>query len=211
MTDFEVWAPNADRVTLRLLSPQEQSGGDPVPTALTALIARTAPTAPSAPTAPTDRPMTSGDGGWFRLSLPDAPPAARYAFLLDDEDEPLPDPRAERLPDGVHGAAQIVDHDAFAWTDRGWTGRTLNGAIFYELHGSQRADGGDRVAVHHGGRPDQAAPALSVNSIDGNRDVCRTRPAHYLLSRFGFTKISNRAERMPGEISTAAIDFEEMP
>jgi maltooligosyltrehalose trehalohydrolase len=34
----------------------------------------------------------------------------------------------------VHAASRVVDPDAFAWTDAGWTGRSLGGAVVYELH-----------------------------------------------------------------------------
>ena len=57
----------------------------------------------------------------------------RYAFLIDG-DGPFPDPRAPRLPEGVHGPAQIVDHDAFQWTDAGFRATPLAAAVFYELH-----------------------------------------------------------------------------
>jgi len=80
-------------------------------------------------------PMTADDGGWFRApSGLDEGPGHRYGFLLDDADQPLPDPRSRRQPDGVHGLSETVDLDAFAWTDQGWTGRQLAGSVVYELH-----------------------------------------------------------------------------
>ncbi|GAB2968396.1 malto-oligosyltrehalose trehalohydrolase [Frigoribacterium salinisoli] len=80
-------------------------------------------------------PMTADDGGWFRApSGLDEGPGHRYGFLLDDADQPLPDPRSRRQPDGVHGLSETVDLDAFAWTDEGWTGRQLAGSVVYELH-----------------------------------------------------------------------------
>ena len=36
----------------------------------------------------------------------------RYAFLLDDDPTPYPDPRGLRQPDGVHGASELYDHSA---------------------------------------------------------------------------------------------------
>lgn len=80
-------------------------------------------------------PMTADEGGWHRApSGLDEGPGHRYGFLLDDADEPLPDPRSRRQPDGVHGLSETVDLGAFAWTDQAWTGRQLAGAVIYELH-----------------------------------------------------------------------------
>ncbi|BAL91608.1 putative glycosyl hydrolase [Actinoplanes missouriensis 431] len=78
--------------------------------------------------------MESGDGGWWRLDVPDAGPGADYGFVLPDQDKPLPDPRSPWQPEGVHGLSRVYDHSAFAWTDQAWTGRQLPGSVLYELH-----------------------------------------------------------------------------
>ena len=57
-----------------------------------------------------------------------------YAFLLDDDETPLPDPRSRWQPNGVHEASRVLDHDRFSWTDAGWKGRALRGSLVYELH-----------------------------------------------------------------------------
>jgi maltooligosyltrehalose trehalohydrolase len=72
--------------------------------------------------------------GWWSVDIPSAGPGTDYAFLLDDSDQPLPDPRSAWQPAGVHGPSRVYDHAAFAWTDGGWTGRQLPGSILYELH-----------------------------------------------------------------------------
>ena len=54
-------------------------------------------------------PMTPDGAGWWRAEL-EAPAGARYAYLLDDDPTPLPDPRSLRQPDGVHGPSQLYDH-----------------------------------------------------------------------------------------------------
>ena len=52
------------------------------------------------------------------------------------------------LPEGVHGYAQVVDHDAFAWSDQGWPGLNLEEAIIYELHlGTFTEEGTFRAAA----------------------------------------------------------------
>ena len=78
-------------------------------------------------------PMTRGDDGWWRASV-DATPTARYGYLLDDDPKVLPDPRSPRQPDGVHGSSQLWRPAVQAWTDGGWTGRSVQGAVIYELH-----------------------------------------------------------------------------
>jgi maltooligosyltrehalose trehalohydrolase len=81
-----------------------------------------------------DVPMRHGDGGWWRVEVPEAKPGTDYAFVLGDDELPLPDPRSLWQPHGVHGPSRTYDHDAFEWTDTSWTGRQLPGSILYELH-----------------------------------------------------------------------------
>ncbi|MDT5107912.1 MAG: maltooligosyltrehalose trehalohydrolase [Mycobacterium sp.] len=59
---------------------------------------------------------------------------ARYGFALDDDPAVLPDPRSPRQPDGVHERSQLWDPAAATWTDGGWTARSIEGAVIYELH-----------------------------------------------------------------------------
>lgn len=101
---FEVWAPRAQRVRLVL------DGAT--------------------------HPMTSVAGGcWAPATDPGpVPDGTRYGYLLDDDEQPLPDPRSRRQPDGVHGLSATFDAAAHRWGDEGWTGRQLAGATIYELH-----------------------------------------------------------------------------
>jgi len=78
-------------------------------------------------------PMTRGRDGWWRATV-DAAPEARYGYLLDDDPTVLPDPRSPRQPDGVHERSQLWEPASRAWTDDGWTGRSVQGAVIYELH-----------------------------------------------------------------------------
>jgi maltooligosyltrehalose trehalohydrolase len=79
-------------------------------------------------------PMTpvAGRPGWWATDAP-APAGTRYAFVLDGG-EPLADPRSARQPDGPQGASETYDHSAFYWSDAGWRGTPLGGAVIYELH-----------------------------------------------------------------------------
>ncbi len=75
-------------------------------------------------------PMAADEGGWWST---DVPLASDYAFALDGG-APRPDPRGAWLPQGVHGPSRAYDHAAFAWSDEGWRGLPLRGAVLYELH-----------------------------------------------------------------------------
>ncbi|VXB21051.1 malto-oligosyltrehalose trehalohydrolase [Aeromicrobium sp. 9AM] len=81
----------------------------------------------------TDHAMQPGEGGWWHADV-EAEPGTDYAFLLGDDDTPLPDPRSRWQPSGVHAASRTYDHDDFAWTDADWHGRALEGSVIYELH-----------------------------------------------------------------------------
>jgi maltooligosyltrehalose trehalohydrolase len=78
-------------------------------------------------------PMTRGRDGWWRATV-DASPDARYGYLLDDDPTVLPDPRSSRQPDGVHERSQLWEPGEQVWTDDGWSGRSVQGAVIYELH-----------------------------------------------------------------------------
>ncbi|MFC7331139.1 malto-oligosyltrehalose trehalohydrolase [Marinactinospora rubrisoli] len=90
-----------------------------------------------------DRDMARGERGWWHPEPGTAAvPGTDYAYLLDDDPTPLPDPRSLWQPSGVHGPSRVYDHAAFEWTDGGWTGRALAGSVLYELHvGTFTAEG----------------------------------------------------------------------
>ena len=75
-------------------------------------------------------PMTRFDDGWWRADVP-AARASRYGFVLDDDPTVLPDPRSPRQPDGVHERSQLWSPPA---VDDDWRGRSIEGAVIYELH-----------------------------------------------------------------------------
>jgi maltooligosyltrehalose trehalohydrolase len=72
--------------------------------------------------------------GWWTLEVPEAGCGDGYAFLLDDDPTPYPDPRGLRQPDGVHGPSELYDHTLFTWHDQLWRGSPKMGSVIYELH-----------------------------------------------------------------------------
>jgi len=104
MSEFRVWAPKPEQVRLYL------DGTDGAV-----------------------HPMRRSDDGWWHATI-DTPPDARYGYLLDDDPTVLPDPRSPRQPDGVHERSQLWEAGDATWTDAGWTGRPVEGAVIYELH-----------------------------------------------------------------------------
>jgi maltooligosyltrehalose trehalohydrolase len=95
-----------------------------------------------------DRDMERDEHGWWRLDVPAAGPGTDYQFVLSDHDKPLPDPRSQWQPGGVHGPSRVYDHGAFRWSDDAWTGRQLPGSVLYELHvGTFTPDGTFDAAI----------------------------------------------------------------
>jgi len=104
---FRVWAPDAGQVELQTARP----GGPP---AIRAMRPAAAP-------------------GWWEADAPDAPAGTDYGYRVDGG-PPLADPRSPRQPFGSNGLSRSYDHSAFSWTDRGWRGGPLRGAVIYEMH-----------------------------------------------------------------------------
>ncbi|MFD0343611.1 malto-oligosyltrehalose trehalohydrolase [Streptomyces sp. NPDC127117] len=102
---FEVWAPDADEVGLRLAGEPRVMERDP---------ARSGWWTAEAPASDGDRYGFVLDGG-------------------GSDGRVLPDPRSRRQPDGPDGESAVVDHSLFDWRS-GWPGRGLPGAVLYELH-----------------------------------------------------------------------------
>ncbi|MFJ6571075.1 malto-oligosyltrehalose trehalohydrolase [Streptomyces sp. NPDC091292] len=105
---FEVWAPEADRVALHLEGTTRALERDD------------------------DRPgwwsteAEADDGARYGYSLGNAAEGAGDGPVL-------PDPRSRRQPDGPDGLSAVVDHGRHIWRTE-WAGRGLPGAVLYELH-----------------------------------------------------------------------------
>lgn len=101
---FRVWAPYADSVAVRV-------------------VGRKA----------TPFPMERRERGYFEVRVPGITAGARYTYSLDGARD-RPDPASRFQPDGVHEPSQVVDPDAFPWTDQHWRGLPQRDLIIYELH-----------------------------------------------------------------------------
>ncbi|MBT1073989.1 malto-oligosyltrehalose trehalohydrolase [Geobacter grbiciae] len=73
------------------------------------------------------------DGEHFSGVISGAVAGDRYWYLIDGHLR-RPDPASRCQPDGVHGPSQVVDPEAFCWTDGQWRGIPLKDLITYELH-----------------------------------------------------------------------------
>ncbi len=71
-------------------------------------------------------------GGYHSGVVPTASAGARYRLRLDGT--LYPDPASRCQPEGVHGPSEVVDPDAFRWSDASWKGITLDALSIYELH-----------------------------------------------------------------------------
>lgn len=90
--------------------------------------------------------MESMGDGWHRLDVDGVKAGARYEYILPDGSE-IPDPASRYQPDDVHGFSEVVDSNAFKWTDMDWTGRPWEEAIIYELHVGTFTEGGSFQAA----------------------------------------------------------------
>jgi maltooligosyltrehalose trehalohydrolase len=101
---FCVWAPNCERVDVRLIAAEERTV-----------------------------PLHRGSDGYFQSELENVPAGATYFYVLDGETE-RPDPASRFQPEGVHGPSAVVDVGDFSWSDDTWRGMPLEDYVIYELH-----------------------------------------------------------------------------
>lgn len=102
--NFTLWAPLVGEVAVHLVDPQDKVV-----------------------------PLEKDERGYWQGSIADIKPGSLYYYQLDGETD-RPDPAANSLPQGVHGASEIVDHSSFKWNDHQWQGVPLEQMVIYELH-----------------------------------------------------------------------------
>jgi maltooligosyltrehalose trehalohydrolase len=103
---FRLWAPAARRVELVLESP-----GAPAK-----LL-----------------PLQKCAEGWTELATEAARAGSRYRYRIDGETL-VPDPASRRNPHGVHGPSEVIDPQAYDWTDAAWRAPPWRESVIYELH-----------------------------------------------------------------------------
>lgn len=86
-------------------------------------------------------PLEKKDFGYWELFTDKIKPGTSYQFQLNGKDM-LPDPASLSQPEGVHGASEAYDLNAFKWTDDHWKNPALDTYLLYELHtGTFTAEG----------------------------------------------------------------------
>lgn len=87
--------------------------------------------------------------GYFSAIAENLRVGNRYKFSIDGG-EPYPDPASRYQPDGPHGSSEIVDPNAFPWSDSdtNWLGRRIENQVLYELHiGTFTSEGTFKSAI----------------------------------------------------------------
>ena len=113
---FRVWAPNRHTVDLLLTDVGSTSR--------------------------TIRLVPEGNG-YFSAAVEEAGAGTLSWYRFDSEKDLLPDPASRFQPEGPMGPSEIIDPDAFVWTDAAWTGVRHEGNVLYELHiGTFTKEGG---------------------------------------------------------------------
>jgi maltooligosyltrehalose trehalohydrolase len=102
---FRVWAPERRAVELRVETPGREA----------------------------THPLQKDAYGFFSGFVAGLGPGDLYRFRLDGAG-PFPDPASRFQPRGVHGPSEVVDPEAFAWSDAGFGGAPLETLVVYELH-----------------------------------------------------------------------------
>src|SRR6056297_2719579 len=71
--------------------------------------------------------------GWADIVADGVTAGTLYRWKLGP-DVMVPDPASRFQPQDVHGPSEVVDPQAFGWTDGEWIGRPWPETVLYELH-----------------------------------------------------------------------------
>jgi maltooligosyltrehalose trehalohydrolase len=77
--------------------------------------------------------LTGEKDGYHAGMVAGAGPGTLYKYRLDGSDS-FPDPASRFQPQGPHGPSEVIDTEAFRWTDASWRGVSMRGQVIYELH-----------------------------------------------------------------------------
>jgi maltooligosyltrehalose trehalohydrolase len=75
----------------------------------------------------------TGEKGYWKKEVDSCEPGMRYKYRINGDDS-YPDPASLSQPEGVHGPSELVDIDAYKWSDQLWKGISPSEMIMYELH-----------------------------------------------------------------------------
>ena len=80
--------------------------------------------------------------GFWTADVEAAHHGSDYAFLLDEDPTPYPDPRSFWQPKDVHSSSRVLDHGRFDWNDDKFRPIPLPSAVIYEMHVGTFTPGG---------------------------------------------------------------------
>ncbi|MDR0373400.1 MAG: malto-oligosyltrehalose trehalohydrolase [Nitrososphaerota archaeon] len=118
--------------------------------------------------------MDKSAGGYWTHTTDGLEADTPYLYELDDKTQ-KPDPASHYQPKGVFGVSQVIDHDAFRWSDHKWRGLDIKDLVFYELHvgtftpeGTLKAVQGKIKALHEFGI--NAVELMPITQFSGIRN-----------------------------------------
>ena len=135
---FRVWAPACRKVEV-MLQAQSKGANDHLSAKIT-------------------QPLEAEPDGYYSGIVAAAAAGDRYWYRLDGRPELLADPVSRFQPEGPDGPSEIIDSQAFSWSDANWPGVGLAGQVLYEMHVGTFTRAGTWQA---------AAEQLSVLAADG--------------------------------------------
>ncbi len=106
--DFRVWAPSGHSVRV-LFEEQSKEQSEPVE-------------------------LHKEADGYYSGFCEKISAGALYRYEIDGGHPSYPDPMSRFQPYGPHGPSEVIDPNAFEWTDADWRGVKLECQIIYEMH-----------------------------------------------------------------------------
>jgi len=119
--EFTVWAPLPETVDLVVRTPHAGAGRRPPRSHV------------PCPWDERTIEMARDARGCWHATADGVPSGTLYSYRLNGKTL-RPDPASHSQPEGVHGPSEVVDHGAFAWSDRTWAGIPFDQMIIYEIH-----------------------------------------------------------------------------
>jgi 1,4-alpha-glucan branching enzyme len=90
--------------------------------------------------------MQRQPGGFYDVFVDGIGAGTLYRYQLPDGLK-VPDPASRYQPQDVHGPSEVIDPNAYDWTES-WSGRPWNEIVLYELHvGAFTPEGTFRAAI----------------------------------------------------------------